>query len=269
MSSAARMRILVALIAVTAAGVVAGVVYATRQDPAQPKAVCKTSKALIYPGVPSTHVPAVEAAFKQGAKQAALALEPLTQVSPKDPVVVFNDALALYCAGYPNEAAQAFQQAKKVGANTYYGVKSDNLLHPQYFQEGYPPFVYTGKDPLLIQGQVEQNAYHEQSAEKLWAKDAKLHPESADAQIAAAVGRFDMSDLSASFSRLGPLVKRFPQSQSVSFHLGLLLVWTGQRTQALTEFREAVKLGPQTAVGKQAENFVTRIGSGGSNGTTR
>src|SRR5579862_3968170 len=117
MSPAARMRILVALIAVTAAGVVAGVVYATRQDPAQPKAVCKTSKALVYPGVASTHVPAVEAAFDHGAKQAALALEPLAQVSPKDPVVVFNDALALYCAGYPNEAAQAFQQAKKVGAN--------------------------------------------------------------------------------------------------------------------------------------------------------
>ncbi len=264
------MRIFVAIAAVAAAAVVAGVVYGTRQDPAQPKAVCKTKQALIVSGVSSTHLAAVKAAFAHGAKDAALALEPLAQVSPKDPVVVFNDALALYCAGYPNEAAQAFQQAKKVGANTYYGVQSDVLLHPQYFQEaGYPPFVYSGKDPLLIAGQVEQRGFHQRSAEKLWAKDAKLHPGSDAAQVAAAVGRFDMSNLNASFSRLGPLVKRFPKSQSIRFHLGLLLVWTGQRNQAVTEFQDAVKLGPDTALGKEAQNFVTKIESGGSSGTTR
>lgn len=270
MSPANRLRLLVVLIALAAAATVAGVVYATRQDPSQPKAVCKTSKAYVVPGVPSTHVAAVRAAFAKGAKKAAVLLEPLAQESPKDAVVAFNDGLALYCAGYPNEAATAFERAKKVGANTFYRVQADLLLHPQFFQSGgYPPFEYSGRDTLLIQGQIAQRAYHQVTAEQLWALAAKLHPNDPDALVAAAVGRFDMDDLSASFSRLGPLAKRFPESQTVRFHLGLLLVWTGQRTQAIVELRAAEKLGPQTALGKQAAKLLTGIEQGGSGGTAR
>jgi hypothetical protein len=54
-------------------------------------------------------------------------------------------------------------------------------------------------------------------------------------------------------------VKRFPHSQSVRFHLGLLLAWTGQRTQAVQEFRLARSLGPATALGKQAGTFLSRL----------
>ena len=263
------MRLLVALVALVAAGVVAGVVLATRQDPGQPTSVCKTSRAIVVAGVPSTHVAAVRAAFAHGAKAAALALEPLGQESPKDAVVAFNDGLALYCAGYPAEAETAFERAKTDGRNTYYAVKADNLLHPQYFQDGYPPFVYDGHDPLLVQGQIAQRQYHQLTAERLWAKDAKLHPSSDVAQVAAAVGLFDMDNPSAAFSKLGPLVKRFPQSQSVRFHLGWLLVWIGQRNQALTELRAAVKLGPGTSLGKQAQQLVSRISGSGTSGSKR
>jgi tetratricopeptide (TPR) repeat protein len=264
------MRLLVGLVAVVAAATVAGVVYATRQDPSQPKAICKTSRAYIVPGVASTHVAAVQGAFTNGAKQAALALEPLARQSPKDAVVAFNDGLALYCAGYPNEAATAFEQAKKVGADTYYRVQADLLLHPQYFQQGgYPPFEYDGNDRLLIQGQVAQRAFHQVTAEKLWARAAGLHPNDADALVAAAVGRFDMDDLSASFSRLGPLVKRFPKSQTVRFHLGLLLVYIGQRKQAIAEFEQAEKLGRGTELGKQASKLLAGIEKAGSSGTSR
>lgn len=264
------MRLLVGLVAVTAAAAVAGVVYATGQDPSQPKAICNTSSAYVVPGVPSTHVAAVRAAFAKGAKKAALALEPLAQESPKDAVVAFNDGLALYCAGYPNEAATAFRQAKKVGANTYYRVQADLLLHPQYFQKGgYPPFEYDGRDRLLIRGQVAQRGYHQVTAESLWARAAKLHPDDVDALVAAAVGRFDMDDLSASFSRLGPLAKRFPKSQTVRFHLGLLLVYIGQRKQAIAEFQQAEALGPGTELGKQAAKLLAGIEQAGSGGTTR
>jgi len=263
------MRLVVGVAAVAAAGVVAGVVLATRQDPAQPKAACKTSQAVIVRGVPSTHLAAVRAAFAHGAKRAALALEPLAQQSPNDAVVAFNDAIALYCAGYPAEATDAFERAKKAGRNTYYAVKADNLLHPQFFQEGYPPFDYAGGDPLLVQGQLAQRQYHQLTAEKLWAKDAKLHPGSDVAQVAAAVGLFDMDNPSASFSKLGPLVKRFPKSQSVRFHLGLMLVWIGQRDQALSELRAAVGLGPRTSLGKQAQRLVSSIEAGGTSSTKR
>jgi len=270
MSPANRTRTLVGAAAVVTAGIVTGVVLATRQDPAQPKAICKTAQPYIVAGVSSPYVAAVRAAFRRSTKQAALALEPLSLVAPKDPVVVFNDAIALFCAGYPNEATQAFEQAKKVGANTYYGVEADVLLHPQYFQKGgYPPFTYAGKDPLLLEGVAQQKAYHQQTAEKLWAEDAKLHPNDPDAQVAAAVGLFDMSNLNASFSRLGPLAKRFPKSQTVRFHLGLLLFWIGQAKQGRVELRAAIALGPHTYLGKTAEALLAELPSAGTSTTKR
>src|SRR5689334_22961224 len=103
MSAQARMRAIVAVTAVVAAAVVAGVVYATRQDPAQPKAGCKDGvPAAFY--MPSKSTTAVRDALKKGSKQAARALEALAAERPKDPVVQFNYATALYCAGFGADA---------------------------------------------------------------------------------------------------------------------------------------------------------------------
>jgi Flp pilus assembly protein TadD len=262
------MRIVVALAAVAAAAVVAGVVLGTRQDPSQPKTVCQSPQAIVYPGVATTNAAAVRAAFKKGVIGAARALEPLTQEHPGDPVVQFNYATALYCAGFPVEAEAAYRKAKTTGRNTWYQVEADILLHPQYFQKGpygYPTFTYFGKDPLLIQGEIQQRAFHPVSAEALYARAAKLHPTDPEAQVAAAVGRFDMGDLNASFSRLGPLVKTFPRSQSVRFHLGLLLAWTGQKAQSVKEFELARALGPQTKLGKESDAFLKGVVPTGTN----
>ncbi len=260
MSPALRMRIIVAAAALAAAAAVAGVVLATRQDPAQPKALCTHPSALVYPGVPSGSAAAVRAAFEKGPRAAARVLEPLAQEHPDDAVVQFNNATALYCAGFPAEAAQAYRKAKKAGRNTWYQVQADLILHPQYFQNaGYPIFTYFGSDPLLVQGQIQQRAFHQVSAERLYARAAKLHPNDPDARVAAAVGRFDMDDLSASFSRLGPLVKTFPHSQTVRFHLGLLLAWTAQKALAVKEFRQARALGPTTKLGKESNAFLKGV----------
>jgi hypothetical protein len=78
-----------------------------------------------------------------------------------------------------------------------------------------------------------------------------------------------MDNLSASFSKLGPLVRRFPKSQSVRYHLGLLLAWTGQRDQAIAEFRLARSLGPKTTLGKEANTFLGGLVTGGTNSTPR
>jgi tetratricopeptide (TPR) repeat protein len=265
MSPSLHTRLIVALAAVAAAAVVAGVVYATRQDPPQVKALCKQASAFVVPGVPSTHTTAVEAAMKRPPKQAAETLGLLAQQSPKDPVVLFNEGQALACAGYLDDAAAAWRRAKKAGRNTFYEIKADNFLHPQYFaQGGYPPFYYDGHEALLVQGQLQQRQGHQHSAEALWAKAAKLRPDDPDAQVAAAVGRFDMDDLSASFSRLGPLVRRFPKSQTVRFHLGLLLSWTGQRDLAIKEFRAAKALGPSTTLGTASNSLLKAMARTGS-----
>jgi predicted Zn-dependent protease len=257
------MRVIVAVVALAAAGAVAGVVYATRQDPPQPKARCKDGvTALLY--APSPNKAAVQRALKKGPKQAARALEALAAEQPKDPVVQFNYATALYCGGFANDAVRAYRKAKADGRDTRYRIAVDNLLHPQYITGGYPPFVYTGDQALLVEGQVAQRTFHQETAERLWARAAKQHPDDPDAQVAAAVGRFDMDNLSASFSRLGPLVKRFPKSQTVRFHLGLLLAWTAQGKQARVELRLARDLAPTTVMGKTAARLLSGTGTRGS-----
>lgn len=269
MSPGLRVRVVVGLLAVAAAGTVVGVVYATAQHPAQPKAQCTTRpQPLLVPGVASRYRGTVADLMAQPAVAAARALEPLAQAAPKDPVVQFNDGVVLFCAGYFNEATQAFAAAKSAGYDTYYEMRADQILHPQYFQPSdglYPVFEPVGKvDPLLVRGVVLQREGHQHSAERLYQRAARLHPNDDQAQVAAAVGRFDESNLSASFSRLGPLVERFPHSQSVRFHLGLLLAWTGQRAEAVREFRLARALGPATTLGQQANAFLTRLGGGGT-----
>ena len=262
MSPAVRVRVVAGAAAVATAAIVVGVVAATGQDPAQPVArSCSPRQPYFVDGVASKHEGAIRHAFSlSSSRKTAIALEPLEQLAPGDPAVQFNYGLALYCAGYLAEAVQAFTAAKTAGSDTFYEIRADSILHPQYFSQGYPIFEPSGAvDVLLRHGVAEQTAGHQHSAERLYARAARLHPNDDQAQVAAAVGRFDESDLSASFSRLGPLVKRFPNSVSVRYHLGLLLAWTGQGTQAVVEFRDAMRLGPHTELGREANAFVKRL----------
>jgi tetratricopeptide (TPR) repeat protein len=271
MSPANRVRLIVGALAVLAAGIVVGVVYATRQSPAQPSAQCKEPpRPFIVPGTPTANVDTVRAALALKPVAAARALEQLAFEAPKDPVVQFNYGTALFCAGYLADADAAYRAAKTAGRDTFYEIQADLILHPQYFTKaGYPPFLSQSHDPLLVQGAILQRQGHQRSAERVWARAARLHPASDEAQVAAAVGRFDMDDLSASFSRLGPLVRRFPKSQSVRYHLGLLLAWTGQRDQAITEFRLARSLNPKSTLGKEANTFLGGLVTGGTKSTQR
>jgi predicted Zn-dependent protease len=270
MSPANRVRLIVGLLAVAAAGIVAGVVYATRQSPAQPTAQCQQKPApFIVPGTPTANVPAVRAALARRPADAARSLELLAQQAPNDPVVQFNYATALFCAGYLADADQAFRAAKRAGRDTFYEIQSDVILHPQFFNKGYPPFQSASTDPLLVRGEIFQRGGHQHSAERVFARAARLHPGSDEAQVAAAVGLFDMDNLSASFSKLGPLTRRFPRSQSVRYHLGLLLAWTGQRDQAVKEFRLAAALGPKTRLGSEAATFLGSLVAGGTKQTPK
>lgn len=255
---------MVAVVAVAGAGLVVGVVLATRQSPAQPKQRCGKAplKALIVPG---TGTPAVNAAVRN-AMGSVSKLEQLENRYPKDAAVQINFGRALICAGYLDDASQALEAAKHAGRDTQYEIDADQLLHPTFFQYGYPVFKpSSGSDPLLVQGALLQREGHQHSAERLYAKAARLHPNEVEAQVAAAVGRFDEDNPSAAFSHLGPLSKRFPHSQVVRYYLGLLLVWIGERQQAVTEFRKTVQLGPATPLGRQVQALLRQIAQSGPN----
>ena len=84
----------------------------------------------------------------------------------------------------------------------------------------------------LLYGVALQRLGRQVSALREFEAAAALAPSDPEAQVAAAVGRFDKADPSKTFSRLGPLARRYPKSQSVRFHLGLCLLWLGSVKQA-------------------------------------
>jgi len=260
----------VAGVTVVSAGVVAGIVLASG-NPSQPKLQCRTAPpAVVVPGVATTSGAAVRDALRVWPHGTLARFQLLVRDHPKDPVVQFNYGTALLCVGCLADAEAALRVAKSTGRDTWYEIDADKLLHPQFFQgDGYPLFEPTGSDPLLVQGVVAQRSGHQHTAERLYAKAARLHPNDPDAQVAAAVGRFDEDKLSLSFSKLGPLVKRFPQAQTVRYHLGLLLAWTGQRDQAVVEFRHAVALGPSTRLGKESAVFLKGLAARGTEGSSK
>jgi len=254
--------VIVALAAAAAAGAVGGVTLATRQTPEQPQA-----RKQRPPFVFDRRTPAegeIKAAFRAWPNGTLNRMEELGKHYPRDPVVQFHLGLARLYSGYGDDAVAALRASKRLGRDTPYEVRADNILHPQFFGGGYPIFQPTRRNALLERGVRLQRRGRQHSAERLYLRAANRAPGDDEAQVAAAVGRFDMDRLAASFSHLGPLTRRFPRSQSVRFHLGLLLAWTGQRQSAVAQFRRARALGPETALGREANAFLSRLVSGGT-----
>src|SRR5207248_1739421 len=96
-----------------------------------------------------------------------------------------------------------------------------------------------GAHEKILYGVALQRLDRPVSAKRQFAKAAREAPVDPEARVAAAVGRFDKANPSAAFSRLGPLVRVFPRSQTVRFHLGLLLLWIGQVDKARDELQQA------------------------------
>ena len=230
----------------SAAGVVAGVVLATRQDPAQPRRGARTALGADDPGADDASAPPSARRSRKGPSGQRARSRGRQRAAERSgrPVQLRGRALL---RGLPRRGGAGVPQGEEGGARhrTRSGRRAPA---PAVLQPRRAIRSSSRADPIRShrRGGLQQRKDHQQTAERLYRAAAQLHPNDADAQVAAAVGRFDKDDLSASFSRLGPLVKRFPRSQTVRFHLGLLLAWTGQGDPAITEFRLARELGPRT-----------------------
>ncbi len=102
------------------------------------------------------------------------------------------------------------------------------------------------------------------SAERQFRAAAALAPHDPAVLTAAAVGAFTKSNPVRAFSQLGPLTGVFPRAPVVRFHLGLLLIWTGQITKGERQLRLAIADGPQTVYGKQARLLLARLPHNGT-----
>jgi len=210
----------------------------------------------------------------------------LAGLYPQRAVVQLNLGMTLFWSGLPG-AEDAWRAAAASEPDTPYAIAAGNLLHPEY-APGIPVFVTTvplpasldrltpaaqlallrrnaarGANEKLLYGVALQRVGRARSAQRVFAAAARQAPESVEAQVAAAVGRFDKARPAEAFSRLGPLTRRFPASATVRFHLGLLLLWSGEVKQARTQLVRAVDAEPGSPLAREAERYLDELKEAG------
>jgi predicted Zn-dependent protease len=256
MSPRLRVWLVVGAAAVAAAGVAVGVTLATRNDVERP-----TSKAppfLADPTAPASLAAEVRDALQAWPAGTTRRLRILAERHPRSALVRLELGLALAFTGQPAEASRAWHESRRVQPDSPSAVRAGDLLHPNT-PPGLPPFVpsftqaKTETQRRLLQGAAFQQALRPVSAEREFAAAVRAAPNDPEALTAAAVGRYDKDRPAEAFSRLGPLARRFPQAQTVRFHLGLLLIYFGDLDKARQELALARAAGPETPLGKRAQ----------------
>jgi tetratricopeptide (TPR) repeat protein len=214
----------------------------------------------------------------------------LTQLSglhPKSAAVQLNLGLARFWAG-EDGAKSAWQSAAELERDSAYAVTAGNLLHPD-FARNLPVFVPVAQPPAAIRrlappaqlkaleqlarkGTVADRLFYgvalqrlgkQLSAERVYAEAARRAPTDPEARTAAAVGLFDKSQPARAFSRLGPLTRTFPKAATVRFHLGLLLLWSGQVKEARRQLRFVRTIDPGSPLVGVAKRYLDELRAAG------
>jgi hypothetical protein len=184
---------------------------------------------------------------------------------PHSALVRLELGLALAFSGQSGDASSAWHDSRRVQPDSPSAVRAADLLHPNT-PPGLPPFVpsfaraRTPAERHLLRGAAFQQTLRPVSAEREFAAAARLAPNDPEALTAAAVGLYDKDKPAAAFSRLGPLVRRFPHAQTVRFHLGLLLIYFGDVAKAKQELALARAENARTPLGKRAQTLLKAAG---------
>ncbi|HUQ21558.1 MAG TPA: tetratricopeptide repeat protein [Gaiellaceae bacterium] len=211
-------------------------------------------------------------------------IEQLGALFPRSALVQLHVGLARFWAG-TGGALTAWREARDVEPDTPYAVRADDFIHLD-FAPGLPLFVPSftfsiegataaaqleslrrqqGPRGRLLYGVALQRLGRPLSARRVFAEALRLAPDDVDALVADAVGRYDKSNPAAAFSRLGPVIRRFPHAATVRFHLGVLLLWQRDVKEAKRQLRLARADEPRSPVAREAGRYLaelTKVGTG-------
>jgi Flp pilus assembly protein TadD len=211
----------------------------------------------------------------------------LAAANPSNGAVLLHLGLAQFWAGRNADAVATWEKTARVAADSPYGVRAEDLLHPGLKIPGLPYFVLTFEAPRairklparqilaalaraaskpdarakLLYGSALWNLERPVSAERQFEAAARLAPHDPVARTAAAVGAFTKANPVKAFSRLGPLTGVFPRAPVVRFHLGILLLWTGEQKKAIAQLRLAAADDPSSPYSQQAKTFLESVAS--------
>jgi tetratricopeptide (TPR) repeat protein len=231
----------------------------------------------------------IGAAFASWPVTGLAKLERLALERPRDSLVLLHLGFANLWAGRREEATTAFRDASQAQPDSPSAQRADTALHPN-FPPGQPFFVPSFRPPAglsalsspdqlatlarnarqpdvhakILYGLAQQRLGRRLSARREYDAAVRLAPQDPEALVAAAVSRFDKSKPSESFSRLGPLTRRFPKAATVRFHLGLLLLWLarsqpGSVEEGKRQLRLARAQEPDSPLAREAEKLLARL----------
>lgn len=259
MSARLRVSLIVGAAALATAGTAVGVTLATRSEVKQ-----QASRPPPFAPDPTASpelASSVRDALATWPGGTVPRLRALAVSYPRSALVRLELGLALALTGRQNEAVAAWKEAERVQPDSPSAVRAQVLRYPGS-APGLPPFVpsftqaRTRAQRHLARGAAFQQALRPISAEREFKAAVRAAPNDPEALTAAAVGLYDKDRPALAFSRLGPLVRRFPRAQTVRFHLGLLLIYSGDLSRAWNELSQARAQGPRTLLGKKAETLL-------------
>ena len=305
MSARTRVRLVVALIAVVAAGVAVAsgllldgeetaagepppLELGVASDQPQARALVAAERAYergrtaearrrfetILGTNPSSIPAAVGAAVASWPAGTVERLRDLAREHPNSALVRLHLGLALFAEGARQEAESEWLEAEEGEPDTPAALRAEDLLHPEMAPGR--PFFFPSRDvvgadlaelerraesgevtDLLAYGVALQRVGRPVSAQTAFDKALEGDPRSLEAQVAAAVGRFDKDAPEEAFSRLGPLARDHPEAGVVRFHLGLLLLWI----RAVDEARRQLELAAEGEgfYAREAERLLERL----------
>lgn len=204
---------------------------------------------------------------------------------PGSALVRLHLGLALYADGQAAAAAEQWRQAARREPDSLSAIRAGDLLHPgmapglpSFFTDLTPPknlgklppaqqlaelerraVADGGADDWILYGTALQRVGRPLSARAAYDRAVEAAPGRLDADVAAAVARFDKDNPSAAFSRLGPLARDNPGSAVVRFHLGVLLLWIRDVKDARVQLRRAERAEPASLYGREAKELLSRL----------
>ena len=223
---------------------------------------------------------AVARASEGYARDGAMATLAALRALPHDQAVVsLHLGLAEIWAGQRASGWAELKRTRALDPYGFYGSIADDTLHTEQLR-GYPLYIAPPGLPPGTATQLRALAVRQPGRADVWLALAyqlqvsdhraalaaarralELDPTGVSPRVAVAVLGYSKDNPAASFGVLGPLSQQASDTSEIRFHLGMLLYWLKQNTDAEAQWRQVEQDSPNSVYGSVAASLMAKLGS--------
>ncbi|MDX6546585.1 MAG: hypothetical protein QOG33_135, partial [Gaiellales bacterium] len=211
---------------------------------------------------------------------AAATLATLRALPHDQAVVSLHLGLAEIWAGQRAAGVADLRRTRTLDPYGFYGTLADDTLHVNDQLRGYPLYIAPAGVPGGSLANLRALAKNQPNRSDVWLAlayrlqldhhrealaDARraleLDPTGVSPRVAVAVLGYSKDDPSASFAVLGPLSQQVSDATEIRFHLGMLLYWLKQNTDAEAQWRQVERDSPDSGYGRVAAGLMQKLGA--------